>query len=266
MSSQEGMECCVCGTPSTMRCGACAKVGVELPFCSIEHQKLVWSAHKHVCGPDRAKPFNPPDLSLEEANILRLVGHDLAPYAEVLRDPQDMGGMRMLPGGRSAAQEIERAFKLKPGDFDRITMEKLTSLSSSIHPDDKSRAMIYLRMLLFMGTTGRERPDLYDQLGPTCFAAYLDRILTFWAPDTPSDVLGLALHRHVLFVGLVRAKSQALPGTSSITAEYLRGALERVLLPLSPYFRFEHAEHALGTLNTLLVPFMTQLAAPPLAP
>jgi hypothetical protein len=147
----------------------------------------------------------------------------------------------------------------------QITMEKLTSLSSSIHPDDKSRAMIYLRMLLFMGTTGRERPDLYDQLGPTCFAAYLDRILTFWAPDTPSDVLGLALHRHVLFVGLVRAKSQALPGTSSITAEYLRGALERVLLPLSPYFRFEHAEHALGTLNTLLVPFMTQLAAPPLA-
>ena len=82
--------------------------------------KQVWSAHKHVCGPDRAKPFNPPDLSLEEANILRLVGHDLAPYAEVLRDPQDMGGMRMLPGGRSAAQEIERAFKLKPGDFDRV--------------------------------------------------------------------------------------------------------------------------------------------------
>lgn len=144
-------------------------------------------------------------------------------------------------------------------------MERLTSLSSVIHPDDKSKAMIFLRKLLYMGTTGRERPDLYNELGPTCFAAYLDRVLDFWAPDTPPDALAFALHRHVLFVGLVPAKSQALPGTSSITVEYLRGALERVLSPLSPYFRFEHAEHAVGTLNTLLLPFTTQLAAHPLA-
>lgn len=41
MSSHNGMECCVCGTPSTLRCSACAKLGVELPFCSTEHQKLV---------------------------------------------------------------------------------------------------------------------------------------------------------------------------------------------------------------------------------
>lgn len=82
--------------------------------------KQVWSAHKHICGPERAMPFYPPDLTLEEANILRLVGHDLVPYAEVLKDSQEMGGMRMLPGGRSAAQEIERAFKLNPGDFDQV--------------------------------------------------------------------------------------------------------------------------------------------------
>lgn len=147
----------------------------------------------------------------------------------------------------------------------QITMEKLTSLSSVIHPNDKSKAMIFLRKLLYMGTTGRERPDLYNELGPTCFAAYLHRVLDYWAPDAPPDALTLALHRHVLFVGLVRAKSQALPGTSTITVEYLRGAFERVLSPLSPYFRFEHAEHAVGTLNTLLIPFTTELAAHPLA-
>lgn len=83
--------------------------------------KQVWSAHKHVCGPDRAKPFNPPDLTLEEAKILRLVGHIPMPSPEKPEDPQAMGGMRAVPG-RSAVQQIERMFRMEPGEFDLVRL------------------------------------------------------------------------------------------------------------------------------------------------
>ncbi|BGP15669.1 hypothetical protein JCM10213v2_003658 [Rhodosporidiobolus nylandii] len=35
-------------------------------FCSVEHQKMIWFAHKRVCG-ERANPFRWPLLSAEEA-------------------------------------------------------------------------------------------------------------------------------------------------------------------------------------------------------
>ncbi|GAA5839619.1 hypothetical protein JCM5353_006590 [Sporobolomyces roseus] len=44
-------ECVVCGKESLTRCSSCAKGGVEwMFFCSTEHQKLIWSLHKRVCG------------------------------------------------------------------------------------------------------------------------------------------------------------------------------------------------------------------------
>lgn len=146
-----------------------------------------------------------------------------------------------------------------------MTAESLTSLSSAFRPDQQSAAMVFLRMCLYMGTILSNQPDLFNKLGPTCFAAYLHSWLVVWAPDTPPGALTLAMHRHVIFIGLLRAKSQALPGTSSITAEYLRGALERVLAPVAQYLRFKNAAHAAETVNKLLIPIGTQLAEFPLA-
>ncbi|BGP31671.1 hypothetical protein JCM10296v2_003445 [Rhodotorula toruloides] len=40
-------KCCVCGQATDKRCQACAKSGIDLFFCSPEHQKLVWKHHKH---------------------------------------------------------------------------------------------------------------------------------------------------------------------------------------------------------------------------
>ena len=38
----ESSACLLCGAPSTLRCSACAlKAGIDLFFCSKEHQKLV---------------------------------------------------------------------------------------------------------------------------------------------------------------------------------------------------------------------------------
>ena len=250
--------------------------------------KQVWPAHKHVCGPERAKPFNPPDLTLEEAQVLRLVGHIPMPIPEGPEDSQATGDVRMVPGP-SAIQEIERIFEMEPGELEQvrllpkeaarlrhlastewsdplcvppssqITNETLTSWSSAVSPDKQSTAMVLLRLCLYVGTVASGRRDLYNKLGPTCFAAFLDAWLVSYAPDTPPHALALAMHRHVIFIGLLRAKSQALPDTSPITAEYLRGALERVLAPLAHYFRFENAAHAVENVNNLLGPLEAQL-------
>ncbi|GAA5992884.1 hypothetical protein JCM10908_001390 [Rhodotorula pacifica] len=50
-------ECLVCGASTSTRCSSCAaKSGIDLYFCSKEHQKLIWPFHRLVCG-ERAHPF-----------------------------------------------------------------------------------------------------------------------------------------------------------------------------------------------------------------
>ncbi|GAA5886257.1 hypothetical protein JCM3774_001608 [Rhodotorula dairenensis] len=71
MSSPAKQDCCVCGEFSTMRCSACAKAGVDLYFCSTEHQKLVWFAHKPVCGPGKADFVVFPPLGRAETQLLQ---------------------------------------------------------------------------------------------------------------------------------------------------------------------------------------------------
>ncbi|GAA5874103.1 hypothetical protein JCM8547_004828 [Rhodosporidiobolus lusitaniae] len=61
---------CVCGMATTQRCGAFQEAGFDLFFCSREHQKLVWFAHKRVCG-SNAKPFRFPALTNAEAARLQ---------------------------------------------------------------------------------------------------------------------------------------------------------------------------------------------------
>ncbi|ORY84195.1 hypothetical protein BCR35DRAFT_313564 [Leucosporidium creatinivorum] len=54
-------ECVVCGVATDQRCSRCKQVR----FCSAEHQKLLWPAHKHLCG---KSTFTPPPLTEGEVN------------------------------------------------------------------------------------------------------------------------------------------------------------------------------------------------------
>ncbi|GAA5966361.1 hypothetical protein JCM3765_005075 [Sporobolomyces pararoseus] len=57
-------ECVVCGKKTSMVCPPCHKAGLKwMCFCSKEHQKLIWSGHRKVCGKN---PFEFPALSNEE--------------------------------------------------------------------------------------------------------------------------------------------------------------------------------------------------------
>ncbi|BGP15613.1 hypothetical protein JCM10213_004133 [Rhodosporidiobolus nylandii] len=79
MAANETGECCVCGTETANRCGACAEAEFSLFFCSREHQKLIWPVHKRVCGPGKCSPFLWPDLTQGEADDATTHMHD--PYA-----------------------------------------------------------------------------------------------------------------------------------------------------------------------------------------
>ncbi|GAA5914389.1 hypothetical protein JCM8208_002833 [Rhodotorula glutinis] len=54
---QVPQPCEVCGVETTQRCSSCLEAGISLFFCGKDHQKLVWPAHKTVCGPGKAHPF-----------------------------------------------------------------------------------------------------------------------------------------------------------------------------------------------------------------
>ncbi|GAA5990867.1 hypothetical protein JCM10908_000056 [Rhodotorula pacifica] len=62
--------CIVCGAPATSRCPPCWDAGIVTPFCSRDHQKLVWFGHRDSCG-DNACPFLPPPLTDSEIALAR---------------------------------------------------------------------------------------------------------------------------------------------------------------------------------------------------
>ncbi|KAJ8294861.1 Pre-mRNA-splicing factor cwf23 [Rhodotorula toruloides] len=65
MSTDGTGRCLVCYAAMKNRCSRCAGAGVDLFFCSPEHQKLAWQGHRLFCGPS-AYQLVFPGLSDEE--------------------------------------------------------------------------------------------------------------------------------------------------------------------------------------------------------
>ncbi|BGO99356.1 MYND-type domain-containing protein [Rhodotorula toruloides] len=116
MSTQEPSKCCVCGEATTKRCQACAKSGIDLFFCSPEHQKLVWKYHKQVCGPN-AHPFRYPPLSPEEVKLFRSNAHEFIDLSKYKDDP----AIAVLPEKVMTAETYVEALSFgKKGDFQHL--------------------------------------------------------------------------------------------------------------------------------------------------
>ncbi|GJN88901.1 hypothetical protein Rhopal_001872-T1 [Rhodotorula paludigena] len=60
--------CAVCAAPTKNCCSKCKASGINLFFCSAEHQKTAWSAHKRVCG---VSPYPIEEVSPAEINWLK---------------------------------------------------------------------------------------------------------------------------------------------------------------------------------------------------
>ncbi|BGP07541.1 hypothetical protein JCM10049v2_003379 [Rhodotorula toruloides] len=70
-STAEYSACSVCGRLTSLKCRPCTDAGVDLFFCSPECQKLVWFAHRQVCGPGKTNPPCLPELSSAELQSAR---------------------------------------------------------------------------------------------------------------------------------------------------------------------------------------------------
>ncbi|BGP15632.1 hypothetical protein JCM10213_004152 [Rhodosporidiobolus nylandii] len=91
MVAHETGQCCVCGKETANRCGACAEADFSLFFCSREHQKLIWPAHKLVCGLGKCDPFRWPLLSEEEVEACTSLLIDDPAFLEALDIPVTPG-------------------------------------------------------------------------------------------------------------------------------------------------------------------------------
>ncbi|BGP45116.1 Egl nine 1 [Rhodotorula kratochvilovae] len=65
MSEVQRYDCAVCTKKTVQRCSGCKNIY----FCSHEHQKLIWPAHKALCGAD-PESFHLPPLTEQDLRDL----------------------------------------------------------------------------------------------------------------------------------------------------------------------------------------------------
>ncbi|GAA6041154.1 hypothetical protein JCM8097_004142 [Rhodosporidiobolus ruineniae] len=95
--------CWVCAEPAELRCQSCGEAGVDIVFCSREHQRAVWPIHRFFCGPGKAKPFLFPALSTEEADMAKTFRDDL--YKDLTQAPLGETCLRNVLVSQGGVQE-----------------------------------------------------------------------------------------------------------------------------------------------------------------
>ncbi|GAA5964382.1 hypothetical protein JCM8115_006291 [Rhodotorula mucilaginosa] len=230
MSSQaQEKKCCVCGAPSTMRCSACSQAGIDLYFCSTEHQKLVWFAHKPMCGPLKASFHVLPDLTPSETRILQSPS-----FLQTLPQRRAPGTSSFSVTIGEAIDRLERDTHLIPGTFLRNVprmSEWLHSLASQ--PD----VCFGLRTVINSGLSAfvYSQDNTEDPLEMPAHAVGLDLFVWLCVThrDMPRPKLYRFSHGATIWAGLLRilAGRVTVAGVDSsfVTPEFVRSNLERLL-------------------------------------
>ncbi|BGP39476.1 hypothetical protein JCM10449v2_003426 [Rhodotorula kratochvilovae] len=203
MASQELEKCLVCGKETTIRCSACQKAGIDLFFCSKEHQKLVWSTHKPFCGLEQADPFLFPPLSEEERGIL-LARPDYEPAI----------------GGRSAVYVCKSMLGLEraklPAVLDTISQRSIVQASAG-----SQRVLGAMRLIIFdhKRMEGGGDVDRTIAITPMLFASTTVHLSVGHYAPTPAWLTPLCrrliLHYAVRFSGS-RGSPQSMTPSSTI--------------------------------------------------
>ncbi|BGP31717.1 hypothetical protein JCM10296v2_003491 [Rhodotorula toruloides] len=196
MSTQEPSKCCVCGESTTKRCQACAKSGIDLFFCSPEHQKLVWDSHKQVCG-DKANPFTSPPLSAKEAALAKALA-DLK-YKFDLSDPGTPAHFATEGSGVTLATHMEMLHQLPPGSF----VKSLITYYQKAPPE-------FGACEDFLRNSPQRDPQLKDFV-LAAFVRMLDPVIPYLTFESPDDF--------DYFVG-ASAKEVTVINSRSIVMEY----------------------------------------------
>ncbi|GAA5975931.1 hypothetical protein JCM5350_000782 [Sporobolomyces pararoseus] len=147
-TQSKGGPCVVCGKLSTDRCGDCAANGSKwFYFCSRDHQKLVWSTHKRVCG-KRSSPFRWPGFSQSELDrILEISQHPIYTQAQEGKSLLDkMDEYIRLASGSKGPNDVEARKKALLSIFEKY---KEQPGGNSIPSDRDSRKIVDYRNILY---------------------------------------------------------------------------------------------------------------------
>ncbi|GAA6036939.1 hypothetical protein NBRC10512_001288 [Rhodotorula toruloides] len=257
MSTEEPSKCCVCGEPTTKRCQACAKSGIDLFFCSPEHQKLVWKHHKKVCGLN-AYSFRYPPLSPEEVDLLRSNAHkviDLSKY-------KDNPSIAMLPEKVMTAETYVETLSFgKKGDFEHVLqrLQKPGSVKDLFYTIGLAAARAALSAVDAFrrsGAVGLTDGTVWSHISVICGKASA-RAQSIEA-RTSSYHFGKKLpHALCTLFALLTARQEQEQGCDAVPPAWLHQALETVVecyADIQPFSSESEAVAALGSLAALTMP------------
>ncbi|GAA6027628.1 hypothetical protein JCM8097_007954 [Rhodosporidiobolus ruineniae] len=202
--------CCVCGKETSTRCSACAKVGIELFFCSPEHQKLVWKgAHSKVCG-EKAHPFCYPDMTAAEANAVKELGAvdmlnqttsgELKGLQKYLVETYNLPGVPKIEHMRIAAA-MTKICGVPEDQFEQV-VPTLLQQGHVLPPDQRLLLHRVARSMVFDQLTKRG-PAAATHLTPFDQVGNLEALFAVRAPQLlGSKEAAQALHRALILCQL----------------------------------------------------------------
>ncbi|GAA5945763.1 hypothetical protein JCM3775_005843 [Rhodotorula graminis] len=139
--------CEVCGVETTSKCAACESAGISLFSCSRDHQKLVWPAHKLVCGPGKALPFA----------MLPLLDSDIAQVKKLL--------------DKSSASSLAKSFRAALEELGQAPAEAvLESINGDVYDIRRLPHKPFIVCLVRSILWQLAGPEVVDAVGPHLYS------------------------------------------------------------------------------------------------
>ncbi|BGP70042.1 MYND-type domain-containing protein [Rhodotorula toruloides] len=147
MTSNAIGRCLVCYAETKNRCSRCKGAGVDLFFCSPEHQKLAWPGHRIFCGPN-AFPLL----------FSYLTDAELAGARAMLEEPN----IAIKEGTKTTLFELMEKHSSDRLDVPRLRnmLERCAETAEDPVPLDETFAQLLLKLL----STFRCKPDTSAKL------------------------------------------------------------------------------------------------------
>ncbi|GAA5895128.1 hypothetical protein JCM6882_008289 [Rhodosporidiobolus microsporus] len=213
MATEQLEECTVCSVETTSRCSTCST-----PFCSKEHQKLLWPTHKTLCLAG-GRLVCPP-LSQNEVDFLE-------PFQDTIFE---------TGGGRCNYLGILGIFGVWKGSWKRL-MSTLSDPSSDMPEQDRTIAILAIRKLMVQQQLDAHalgmppfRYTAWHYLGNDAITVLNDHFQpepecppkeTWWEDAQPFLKQALVMHTLLISALYKRPKKEDLP--------LLRLAVERTI-------------------------------------
>ncbi|GAA6055418.1 hypothetical protein NBRC10513_006338 [Rhodotorula toruloides] len=201
MQAQIMGECLVCGTETKNRCSRCLEAGLDLFFCSPEHQKLVWFGHKLVCG-ENAFPFVLPLLSADELDVAL---RDLdKPMLDAFGSVTDVKVSALFSAKVCTGKSREEI----------VSAMRYASTTASPHAPVRDRStqltLIFARLACPVGFTRSPRDDLLSSWARHNTRLVNDGLLPIYMADASLEQTVLA-HRFFCMLALPQVTAARSP-------------------------------------------------------